>query len=286
MTLQPKRPNLGDYFKPLINEAVRPALRAGGNIEGQVGEVLVALLQRPDVKKRVLSYSPEERARYFAREVPKVMQELGPLAPRELLMLRRQVLEGDIAPEAVNAMLDTAAQGVVDAADEAQRVSTADTEPPTQRELAEWISTCSPGTLAETESRLATLWGLDPGRVRVVGWAFGGLVTWRDGVEFHAPATELLAAVIAARSPNPLAALVKAWKNRPIESTPNLRPDRILGGQCRPGRPSAPSRRASLANVLPCGSSTWTVDLAGILGPGCQGASPTVGSVRPRRPQV
>ena len=44
LTLQPKRPNLGDYFKPLINEAVRPALRAGGNIEGQVGEAIVALL--------------------------------------------------------------------------------------------------------------------------------------------------------------------------------------------------------------------------------------------------
>ena len=156
------------------------------------------------------------------------MQELGPLAPRELLILRRQVLEGDIAPEAVNAMLDTAAQGVVDAADEAQRVSAADAEPPTQRELAEWIVACAPETLAETECRLATLWGLDPRRVHVVGWAFGGLVTWRDGVEFHAPADELLAAATAAASPNPLAALVTAWKSRPVEVPPNLRPDRIL----------------------------------------------------------
>ena len=52
---------------------------------------------------------------------------------------------------------------------------------------------CPPETLAEVAERLAVLWGLDPGKVRVTGWAFGGLVTWRDGVEFHAPAAELLA---------------------------------------------------------------------------------------------
>ena len=70
MTL--KRPNLGDYFTPLVFEAVRPVLRTGGNIEERVGESVVALLQQHDVRRLVKSYSPEERERYFTREFPKV----------------------------------------------------------------------------------------------------------------------------------------------------------------------------------------------------------------------
>ena len=68
--------------------------------------------------------------------------------------------------------------------------------------------------MAEVAERLAVLWGLDPGKVRVTGWAFGGLVTWRDGVEFHAPAAELLATAKKQNVPNPLAPLVNAWLER------------------------------------------------------------------------
>ena len=270
MTLQPKRPNLGDYFKPLINEAVRPALRTGGNIEGRVSEAIVSLLQRPEVKRRVKSYSPEERTRYFKRELPKVMQELGPLAPRELLMLRRQVIEGDIAAKAVNAIMDTAAQRVVDAADEALRVF-ADDDPPTEDDLAEWISTCSPGTLAETESRLAALWDLDPGRVRVVGCVWGGLVTWRDGAEFVVPAAELLAAARAVAKPNPLAALGMAWKSRPIEATPNLRPDRILAASVAQVDRQHPRADRLLRMFSPAAHQRGQLVLPGFLDPDAKG---------------
>ena len=228
MTQQPKRPSVNDYLRPLVIEAVRPALRTGGETERQVGEAIVSLLQRPEVRRRLRSYSPQERTRTLLREIPKILGELGPLSPSEFLMLRRQVVEGDIAPEAVTTMLDAAAQDVVGAADGVLRVASSDGQPPNQEELAEWFRDCDPETLAETERRLENLWGLDPGRVRVIAWAFGGLVTWRDGVEFHAPAADLLAEAKAADRPNPLAALLKAWKNRPVEVQPNLRPDRIL----------------------------------------------------------
>ena len=226
MTL--KRPNLGDYFTPLVFEAVRPVLRTGGNIEERVGESVVALLQQHDVRRLVKSYSPEERERYFTREFPKVMQALGPLAPHELLIARRQVLEGDIAPEAVNAMLDTAAATVVKSADAALRSSHRDGRPPSQREIAEWLASSPPDSLGDIENRLAELWDLDPVRVRVVGWAFGGFVTWRNGVELHVPAAEMFDTANRLHRTNPLATLMAAWDNRPIEATPNLRPDRIL----------------------------------------------------------
>ena len=229
MTQQPKRPSLADYLKPLIIEAVPPALRASPNIEEEVAKVIVDLLRKPDVARRVKSYSPQERA-LFHREIPMLLQELECLgyAPRELLIPRREVLEGDIEPEAVGAMLGAAAQVVVETADQVMAASSKD-QPPTQRELAEWLSTCAPEALAETERRLEELWGLDAGRVRVVGWAFGFFVGWCGGVEFHAPAAEVFAAHRASRKDNPLAALLKAWRNsRPVFLEAEDRPRTIM----------------------------------------------------------
>ena len=100
--------------------------------------------------------------------------------------------------------------------DEALAESAGDADPPTQSELAAWFGAgnCPPETWAAVAERLAVLWGLDPGKVRVDGWAFSGLVTWRDGVVFHAPAAELLATAKRKNVPNPLAPLVNAWLER------------------------------------------------------------------------
>ena len=89
--------------------------------------------------------------------------------------------------------------------------------------------------LAEVEERLAVLWGLGPGKMRVTGWAFGGLVMWRDGLEFHAPAGELLATAKKWDMPNPLYPLVKAC---PVQGQANLRPDRILSAKLAMVNPS------------------------------------------------
>ena len=131
-------------------------------------------------------------------------------------------------PELLLALLTEATATVTSAADDALAESAGDDkDPPTQNDLATWFGAgnCPPEVLAEVAKRLAVLWGLDPGKVRVTGWAFGGLVMWRDGLEFHAPAAELLATAKKRNMPNPLAPLVKAC---PVPGKANLRPDRIL----------------------------------------------------------
>ena len=122
-------------------------------------------------------------------------------------------------------------------ADESLAESAGDADPPTQSALAAWMGAglCPPEVLAEVAERLAVLWDLAPKQVRVTGWAFGGLVTWRDGVEFHAPAGELLATAKKRRVPNPLAPLVKAC---PVQGQANLRPDRILSAKLAMVNPS------------------------------------------------
>ena len=136
-------------------------------------------------------------------------------APPTLLIPQRPD-KTNIAPPALHAMLTEAAATVTSAADDALAESADTDDPPTQKELAAWFGAgyCPPETLAAVAERLAVLWGLDPGKVRVTGWAFGGLVTWRDGVEFHAPAAELLATAKKQNVPNPLAPLVNAWLER------------------------------------------------------------------------
>ena len=71
----------------------------------------------------------------------------------------------------------------------------------------------------------------------MTGWAFGGLVTWRDDVEFHAPAAELLAESKQRKILNPLAPLVRAFPT-PVNGKANLRPDRILPGKLAMVSPS------------------------------------------------
>ena len=59
----PKRPtSLANFLKPLIIEAVRPALGETVDVERRIAEAVSALLRRPKVKLRVGRASPGERA--------------------------------------------------------------------------------------------------------------------------------------------------------------------------------------------------------------------------------
>ena len=153
------------------------------------------------------------------------LQEQG-FAPPSLLVPQGPD-KMNVEPQAFKAMLHAAAATVTSKADKALDASAGDADPPSQSDLAAWVGHCPHYVLTEVEKRLAVMWRLKPKQVRVTGWAFGGLVTWRDGVEFHAPAAELVAEAIRRKILNPLAPLVKAFPT-PVNGKANLRPDRIL----------------------------------------------------------
>ena len=214
-----ERPSLADYIKTRCLKALRTAMADvmadGGDIEAKIVErVVEGVLQDPEVLARVKSL---EDLQGLAREMPEIMRELeAELAAPPSLLIPQRPDEMNIEPPALHAMLTEAAATVISTADDALAESTDANDPPTQNELAAWISAgnCPPETWAAVAERLAVLWDLDPGKVRVNGWAFGGLVTWRDGVEFHAPAAELLATAKRKKVPNPLYPLVNAWLER------------------------------------------------------------------------
>ena len=214
------RSNLSDFIKERCIKAARAALGGGGDVEEAIAQGLVAdVLTSPAVHLRIKNAGPQEKAK-FAKEFPEFVRELHELgvAPPSLLIPQRPDKMNDEKP-AVKAMLQEAAATVNAKADEALAVTAASVgcEPPAQSDLAAWISAghCPPDTLGEVGKRLSVLWGLDPGQVRVTGWALGGLVTWRDGVELHVPAADLLASARQRNIRNPLGPLVAACPERP-----------------------------------------------------------------------
>ena len=248
---------LAAFVTARLDGPVRAAV-AGGGGEQAVAQAVSDVLKAPDMVMRAKAASPQELAnlRELLADILNQLASLDalpPMEPWEPYGPRAEHLPGfetvardfpDLAspdvetrlqagPEAVHAALTKAAETVIRAADAAGRKTAADAEPPTQRELAAWIGSgdCPPDTLDEVATRLEALWGLDPGKVRVTGWAFGGLTTWRDDEEFHAPAGDLEKASRATGKcgTNPLFPLVRAWlDSRPIDAAPNLRPDRIM----------------------------------------------------------
>ena len=217
-----ERPSLSDFIKARCLKALRTAMADvmayGGDIEAKIAErVVEGVLRDPEVLARIKGAKGQEDLQELAREMPEIMRELEAeqAAPPTLLIPQRPD-KMNIAPPALHAMLTEAAATVASTADDALAESTNAKDPPTQDVLSAWLGAgyCPPETLAEVAERLEVLWGLDPGKVIVTGWAFGGLVTWRDGVVFHAPAAELLATAKRKKVPNPLAPLVNAWLDR------------------------------------------------------------------------
>ena len=214
------RSNLSDFIKERCIEAARAAIGDGGDVEDAIAQRLVDdVLNSPKVRKRIKDAGPQEKAK-FDKEFPEFVRELQELgvAPPSLLIPQRPD-KMNVEPQAVKAMLHEASAAVIAQADEALAVTAASVgcEPPAQSDLAAWIGAghCPPETLDEVTKRLAVLWGLAPGQVRVTGWALGGLVTWRDGVELHVPAADLLASARQRNIRNPLGPLVAACPERP-----------------------------------------------------------------------
>ena len=249
MTRQPKRPramariSLADFIKARSIEAARAAMAEGGErIAYRISEKINSALNEPQVLIRIKAASPQERGD-AAEQLIQIGNALAandalPPNPERLVFAADRAGFGmNTTPDILLALLTEASAAVTNAADAALAESAANAALPTQSDLAAWIGAgnCPPEVLTEVAERLAVLWGLDPGKVRVTGWAFGGLVTWRDGVEFHAPAGELLATAKKQNALNPLAPLVKAC---PVQGQANLRPDRILAGKLAMVNPS------------------------------------------------
>ena len=217
------RSNLSDFIKDRCIEAARAAMaEGGGQIEDAIAERLLKdVVRNPKVQLRINEAGRNELEK-FEKEIPGFMRELQELgfAPPSLLIPQRPD-KMNVEPQAVKAMLHEAAATVIAKADEALAVTAASVgcDPPAQSDLAAWIGAghCPPETLDEVGKRLSVLWGIDPGQVRVTGWALGGLVTWRDGVEFHVPAADLLASARQRNIRNPLGPLVAAC---PVATAP------------------------------------------------------------------
>ena len=232
------RTNLSDFIKERCIEAARAALGDGGEIEDAIAQRLVDdVLNSPKVRKRIKDAGPQEKAK-FDKKFPEFVRELQERGFAPPSVQTPQVTDKmNVEPPTVKAMLHAAAATVTSKADEALEASASDADPPSQSDLAAWVGHCPHDVLTEVEERLAVMWRLKPKQVRVTGWAFGGLVTWRDGVEFHAPAAELLDVAKWRKILNPLAPLVRAFPPT-VDGKANLRPDRILPGKLAMVNPS------------------------------------------------
>ena len=241
-----------------LDGPLRAAVASDGGDEA-ISRAISEVLQAPDVVLRARAASPKERDDLQNKHLPDILNRLQdlnalpPLEPYEPGGARAKHLPAldeaeqrwpdltapDVGarleaarPETVDFMLNATAAGLISGGDEALKAS-ANGELPTQQELAAWMvaGACPPEAMREVADRLAVLWGVEPGKVTVTGWAYGGLTTWRDGEEFHAPGGEIVAAAKAALVPNPLNPLLRAWQRGLVKGRPNLRPDRIIPGK-------------------------------------------------------
>ena len=241
-----------------LDGPLRAAVASGGGDEA-IASAVSDVLQSPAVTLRAKAAGPQERAA-LAQRMPEIILQLKTLdapppqepyepgGPHSKHMpgfdeaarrypgladpdVRARLQAG--TPEAVNFLVNTTAASVISAADDALQEST-EGKAPKQQELAAWLGAgaCPPEAMREVADRLAVLWEIEPGKVTFTGWAYGGLTTWRDGEEWHAPARDLVDISEATRRLNPLAPLLRAWeRGQPVEGHPNLRPDRIIPGK-------------------------------------------------------
>ena len=225
------RSNLSEFVKNRCIKALRAAIDDDGQIEDSIAERLVDdVLRSHAVRERVKLASANE-SNELAMDLTEFVRELTEvgLAPPSAVMPKEPDKMGD-RPSLFNGVRRAKAAREFREADEALKKSAGDSVPPLQSDLAAWVSHCPHYVLTEAEKRLAVMWGLEPKQVRVTGWAFGGLVMWRDGIEFHVPAAELVDTAQRWKIPNPLVPLVRACPT-PVDGEANLRPDRILSAK-------------------------------------------------------
>ena len=230
MFLGAERTSLSVFIKLRINMAVREALREKGD-GYRISEEISTAMKDPLTLPRIKNASEGERAK-VVEEFTQIYEALKKLdaAPLSLLVPKVPPML-DITTEEVHALLTEAFAKVIEGAEAALEELGGD--PTKQQEFAEWLANeCPLEAREESESRLAGLWdGLDPAKVRVNGWAFGGLYGVRDGVEFHETAADLSKAAweTKAEGTNPLYPLVGAWlTSRPIPTEPSRHPHPIV----------------------------------------------------------
>ena len=235
--------SLRDYVLPLVDKAVRSALASGQDVDQAIAEAL----NKPQVLLRRRTASPQEQAAMGDELYTVIIPELRrrgylPDDHQDLVYHAAQI-GLPVEPSDVSLMLARASDPLIAAADKALARSCKG-DPPTQDELAAWMADglASEETLRDVGDQLAALAGFKPDKVRVTGWAFGGLMILRYGVQHHEPAAHMLAAAIKAKLPNPLGTLVSAWARRLEATAPNFRPDRILPARLAMAKPS--DRRA------------------------------------------
>ena len=231
MTRRSKRPNLLEWLRGRIDKAQRTAA-ARGLSSDVLAQELAGALKTPDTLARLKAANPNERQR-AAEYLQQVVDEMQgrDILPPDHAQLVADAQATDPTAETIGPLLTWSAAGVASAGDEALRVTWGDETAPPQDELAAKIASgFAQDRLAEVGRRIEVLRGFR--NVRVTGWAFGGLVMWReDGDErgeWHEPAHELLADAEAAGVPNPLAPLAEAWRNLPVESGLDSQPYAVV----------------------------------------------------------
>ena len=248
--------SLRGYVLPLVDAAMRSALASGQD----VGQAIAEVLNKPEVLLRRKAASPQEQAAMGDELNNVIIPDLrgrGFLPDDHRDLVAQAAQTGlPVEPPDVSLMLARASAPLIAAADKALAASCKG-DPPTQDELAAWMADglASAETLREVGDKFAALDGIEPDKVCVIGWAFGGLVILRDGVQHHAPAADMFTAAIKAELPNPLGTLVSAWARRLGATAPNSRSDRILPARlamAKPGDPRA-GRLFSLAVHSPDG---------------------------------
>ena len=228
--------HLSEFVKNRCIKALRAAIDDDGPIEVSIaGRIIDDVLRSHAFRERVKLASASESnelamdIKEFVRELTEVGLKGVGLAPPSAVMPREPDKTGD-RPSIFNGVRLAEAAREFREADEALKKSAGDAVPPLQSVLADWVGHCPHYVLTEAEKRLAVMWGLEPKQVRVTGWAFGGLVMWKDGIEFHVPAAELVDTAQRWEIPNPLVPLVRACPT-PVDGEANLRPDRILSAK-------------------------------------------------------
>ena len=228
--------HLSEFVKNRCIKALRAAIDDDGPIEVSIaGRIIDDVLRSHAFRERVKLASASESnelamdIKEFVRELTEVGLKGVGLAPPSAVMPREPDKTGD-RPSIFNGVRLAEAAREFREADEALQKSAGDAVPPLQSVLADWVGHCPHYVLTEAEKRLAVMWGLEPKQVRVTGWAFGGLVMWKDGIEFHVPAAELVDTAQRWEIPNPLVPLVRACPT-PVDGEANLRPDRILSAK-------------------------------------------------------
>ncbi len=227
-----KRPSLWEFILPRIYNAVREGVPYG---EATTQRRVSDLLKDPEFIKRVKAASRHERRDVADRlnavyrdneKLPGPIPGAGRIFPETAKRFPGLTSRNPHArlvaatAAAIGSMITEASVGVLAEADAALKETAGaispDATPPTQADMADWLSRsqCPQDTLREVGDRLANLWKMAAGQVRAVAWDYGCIVVEHEAKLYLAPAGHVAFASRERNTRNPLAPLVRAWLDR------------------------------------------------------------------------